>query len=44
MTGMTREMVMRVLDRWLRDGEINILDRRLIQLNTDFLQKDLNLS
>jgi hypothetical protein len=34
MTGMTREeMVMRVLDRWLRDGEINILDRRLIQIS-----------
>jgi CRP/FNR family cyclic AMP-dependent transcriptional regulator len=44
MTGMTRETVTRVLDRWLRDGEINILDSRLIQLNTDFLQKDLKLS
>jgi len=43
MTGMTRETVTRVIDRLLREGEISILNSRLIQLNADFLQNDLNL-
>ena len=43
MTGMTRETVTRVIDKLLREGEISILNSRLIQLNADFLQKDVNL-
>jgi CRP/FNR family transcriptional regulator len=44
MTGMTRETVTRVLDRWQREGEINILKNKFIHLSPIFLQKDLNLS
>ena len=44
MTGMARETVTRVLDKWNKEGEISILGNKLIQLKTDFLQKDLNLS
>jgi CRP/FNR family transcriptional regulator len=28
MTGMTRETVTRVIDRWQRDGEINVLKNK----------------
>jgi CRP/FNR family cyclic AMP-dependent transcriptional regulator len=44
MTGMARETVTRVLDKWNKEGEINIIGNKLIQLKTDFLEKDLNLS
>lgn len=44
MTGMARETVTRVLDKWNKEGEISILADKLIQLKTDFFQKDLNLS
>lgn len=44
MTGMARETVTRVLDKWNKEGEINIPGNKLIQLKTDFFQKDLNLS
>jgi CRP/FNR family transcriptional regulator len=44
MTGMTRETVTRVLDRWQREGEINILKNKFIHLSPIFLQKDLPLS
>jgi len=44
MTGMTRETVTRVLDRWQREGEINIFKNKFIHLSPIFLQKDLNLS
>ena len=44
MTGMARETVTRVLDKWNKEGEISILGNKLIQLKADFLQKDLNLS
>ena len=44
MTGMTRETVTRVLDRWQREGEINIFKNKFIHLRPIFLQKDLTLS
>lgn len=44
MTGMARETVTRVIDRWLKEGEINILENRLMQIRTDFLKKDLRIS
>lgn len=44
MTGMTRETVTRVIDRWQREGEINVLKNKFIHLSPIFLQKDLNLS
>jgi CRP-like cAMP-binding protein len=44
MTGMARETVTRVLDKWNKEGDISILADKLIQLKTDFFQKDLNLS
>lgn len=44
MTGMARETVTRVLDKWNKEGEINILGNKFIQLKADFWQKDLNLS
>ena len=44
MSGMARETVTRVLDKWNKEGEISILRNKLIQLKADFLQKDLNLS
>jgi CRP/FNR family transcriptional regulator len=44
MSGMARETVTRVLDKWNKEGEINFLGNKLIQLKPDFFQKDLNLS
>jgi len=41
MAGMTRETVTRVIDRWQRDGEINILKNRFIHLNNHFLTEGL---
>lgn len=41
MTGMARETVTRVIDKWHKDGEINIIGNKLIQLNVNFFQKDL---
>jgi len=43
MTGMARETVTRVIDKWHKDGGINIIGNKLIQLNAHFLQEDLNL-
>jgi len=43
MTGMARETVTRVIDKWHKDGEINIIRNKIIQLNVNFFQKDLNL-
>ena len=37
MTGLTRETVTRVLDRFVKSGEITILKNKLIQLNPEFL-------
>jgi len=36
MTGMTRETVTRVIDKWQKEGEISILDDKLIRLNPSF--------
>jgi CRP/FNR family transcriptional regulator len=39
MAGMTRETVTRVIDRWQRDGEINVLKNKFIHLSTNFLSE-----
>jgi CRP/FNR family cyclic AMP-dependent transcriptional regulator len=44
MTGMTRETVTRVIDRWQKEGEINVLKKKIIHLSANFLQKDEKLS
>jgi CRP/FNR family cyclic AMP-dependent transcriptional regulator len=36
MTGLTRETVTRVLDRWKKNGEIKITKDKLIHLNAEF--------
>jgi len=41
MTGMTRETVTRVIDKWQRDGEISVLKNKFIQLGPDFLTEGL---
>ncbi len=41
MTGMTRETVTRIIDKWQKKGEITILENKFIRLNSHFLQKDL---
>lgn len=37
MTGMTRETVTRVIDKWQKDGEINVLKNKFIHLSANFL-------
>ena len=37
MSGMTRETVTRVIDKWQKDGEINILSNRYIQIKWGLL-------
>ena len=44
MTGMTRETVTRVIDRWQRDGEIRILKNRFIHLSPHFLTEEIKSS
>lgn len=47
MTGMTRETVTRVIDKWQRDGEIRVLKNKFIHLSMSFLTegfKSLNQS
>jgi len=39
MAGLTRETVTRVLDKLQKDGEISILKKKLIRLNTKFLRQ-----
>jgi len=41
MTGMTRETVTRVLDKWQRDKEINVLKNKFIHLSANFLTEGL---
>jgi len=41
MTGMTRETVTRVLDKWQRDGEINVLKNKFIHMRPNFLTEEL---
>ena len=43
MTGLTRESATRVIDRWLKDGEITVLKNKVIQLNPKFLQRDFGI-
>jgi CRP/FNR family cyclic AMP-dependent transcriptional regulator len=42
MTGLARETVTRMLDKWQKEGEITILKDKFIHLNRDFLTKDLD--
>lgn len=42
MTGLTRETVTRILDKWQSSGEITILKNKLIRLNHTFLNKDMD--
>ena len=37
MSGMTRETVTRVIDKWQKDGEINILSNKYIQVKWGLL-------
>jgi len=41
MTGMTRETVTRILDKWQKTGEITVLKDKFIRLHPNFLQKDI---
>jgi CRP/FNR family cyclic AMP-dependent transcriptional regulator len=41
MTGMTRETVTRVIDRWQRDGEISVLKNKFIHLSSNFLNEGI---
>jgi len=36
MTGLTRETVTRVLDKWQKSGEIQVLKNKFIQLRPEF--------
>lgn len=40
MTGMTRETVTRILDKWQKTGEVTVLKNKFIRLNPSFLQKE----
>jgi CRP/FNR family transcriptional regulator len=40
MTGMTRETVTRILDKWQKTGEVTVLKNKFIRLNRSFLQKE----
>ncbi len=44
MTGLTRESVTRVIDKWQKDGEIEVLKNKLIHLNLHFLQSDFRVT
>ncbi|MEN8263517.1 MAG: Crp/Fnr family transcriptional regulator [Nitrospirota bacterium] len=44
MTGLTRETVTRVIDKFQKNKEISVLKSRLILLSNDFFQNDLNIS
>ena len=41
MSGLTRETVTRVLDKWQKSGEITILKNKFIHMKANFLHKDL---
>ena len=43
MTGLTRETVTRVIDKFQKNKEITILKDKYIRLSSNFLQKDLNV-
>ncbi|MEW6109459.1 MAG: Crp/Fnr family transcriptional regulator [Nitrospirota bacterium] len=44
MTGITRETVTRVIDRWQKDKEIAILKNKFIHLNPDFMKNHLRFT
>jgi CRP/FNR family transcriptional regulator len=44
MTGISRETVTRVIDKWQKDKEITILKNRHILLHPDFLNRDAQVS
>jgi len=39
MTGLTRETVTRILNKWQNSGKITILENRFIRLDSDFMKK-----
>lgn len=41
MTGISRETVTRIMDKWHKDGEISMLENRRILLKPDFIRGDL---
>lgn len=41
MTGMTRETVTRMLDKWQKDGEIKVLKNKFIHLSSHFLTEGI---
>jgi len=43
MTGLTRETVTRIIDKWQGNGDIEILKNKSILLSNDFLEKVLNV-
>jgi CRP/FNR family transcriptional regulator len=43
MTGLTRETITRVIDKWQKNGEITVLKNKFIRLNPNFLQEDISL-
>jgi len=43
MTGITRETVTRILNRWQKEGEISVLRNKYIQLNPEFLKPEFSL-
>ncbi|MEM4260896.1 MAG: Crp/Fnr family transcriptional regulator [Candidatus Woesearchaeota archaeon] len=44
MTGMARETVTRVLDKWNKEGDISVVENKFIQLKQNFFDKDLKLT
>jgi len=44
MTGMTRETITRILDKWQKSGELTVLKNKVIRLNPNFIQKDININ
>src|SRR4030042_4574617 len=41
MTGMTRETVTRVIDKWQRDGEIRVLKNKFLHLSSHFITEGI---
>lgn len=44
MSGMTRETITRIVDKWQKSGDITVLKNKFIRLNPGFIQKDINLN
>ncbi|RJQ55299.1 MAG: Crp/Fnr family transcriptional regulator [Nitrospiraceae bacterium] len=43
MTGMTRETITRIIDKWQKSGELAVLRDKLIRLSPLFFQKDIDI-